>query len=301
MSARGGALTEQLLLGCDVGAVLTELHILPRRHIAEQQAEHLHFRQRWIGLEGRGQTVQRAGGARDHAIRLAGHPYPRFRFDVEERLDSGRIVEVDRATRDLVASGLERELAAVDLRPPEQERAIDSAAKLEVGVRHKPRGAVPDFERGGCNDPHIVPGRGSSASATRRLRRRGCLACPGRILHRPRRTDLCKAHSAPARCPRSSATPRIPVPRGLHRRANACLRGSAVACPHPSSSRRYEWAGTPRCRSARQTARVLPQDARSARRGARRGYRTARGRKYSRAHAAGRNGGYDRLPHASCQ
>ena len=48
-----GALAQQLLLRRDVGAVLAELDVLPGRHVAEQQAEHLDLRQRRIGFEGR--------------------------------------------------------------------------------------------------------------------------------------------------------------------------------------------------------------------------------------------------------
>ena len=53
---RGGS-AQQSLLWRDVGAVLKELHILPRRDVAEQQAEDFHFCQRRIGLKRRCQTV----------------------------------------------------------------------------------------------------------------------------------------------------------------------------------------------------------------------------------------------------
>ena len=118
------------------------------------------------------QAIERAGGARDDAVGLARHAHARLGFDVEERLDPRRVVEVDGAARDLVAASLEGELAAVDLGAAEQQRTIVGAAQLQVGAREEPRGAVPDFERRRRDDS----ARRSAAAASSRASRRSAAA-----------------------------------------------------------------------------------------------------------------------------
>ncbi len=138
---------------------LSQLRILPRRHVAEDEREDLDLAKRRIRVEGDARLGERTGNAQRHAIRFLRHADLRLRLDIEERLDSRRIVEIDSAARDQEALALVERLAADDLGAAEQHRPFDGAAQLKVGVGDQTQGSILHLQRGWRIDADIQPHR----------------------------------------------------------------------------------------------------------------------------------------------
>ena len=134
----------------------------------EQESDDVDLGQRRIGAERQGKAARRARHAERDAedfrtIALRRGADPRFRLDVEERLDAGDgLMKSMRAARHEVAVALEQDVAAFDLGAAEQQRPIVGALQPQVGAG--------DHVARGCS--------GSAAWWARRPGRRSGAAAP---------------------------------------------------------------------------------------------------------------------------
>ena len=71
--------------------------------------------------------------------------------------DTCGVVEIDRATRDLVPSPLECEFTAVDFGAAEEQRSVVGTPQLQIGGGEDAGHAVPDLESRWSDDLHVVP------------------------------------------------------------------------------------------------------------------------------------------------
>ena len=119
-------------------------------------------RERRIGREVPHEAIARARGAERHAVGLARRAGPRLGLDVEERVDAGRVGELDGAAGDQIAVALEQQLAAIDVGAAEQ-RAADRRCRAASGRRSR-RGAPSGCR---CAAPTARRSAGRSAAGSR--------------------------------------------------------------------------------------------------------------------------------------